>query len=236
MRSRFALTLLATAVSAVQASCPLCPVSSPNPAQLPGTPEVNPADFAFEGPGVSRFEWSKTAPYIDLAAADTTPRFSTVFPDASVGLVRLCDEPCALAELEIQPERGSHRLSAVDFPEKTRVVARVILHNYVAGTGSDRSWVPRLLGLTEPDDVSYLVTLPDGRATFMFKSGDRIAFTKPWAFEAAADSFQVLNRTQARWQPHLHARHVTFASTERPHLSMAWLACADGCCTAQPAE
>jgi hypothetical protein len=235
----------------VLAACrPKHPGSFPPPPQQeqqqppePKTMGVDSADFRY-AQGVTRFPWENTRKYINdsIPPGESDTMFSDTFPDAEINAVRLC-AACARAEIEISPQKDSHGLEAADFPNAPRVVAKVVLHAFTDSmSGAPRDSLFALTGLRRPGDIAYLVTIDGSAAAFMFRSGDRIAFTRRWIFVAAGDGFRALAGRQARWIPQhgegapmpSSAQRHALGGDPRPHLSGTWLACADGCCLAVP--
>ncbi|MFL5385376.1 MAG: hypothetical protein ACJ8GN_22885 [Longimicrobiaceae bacterium] len=237
----------------VLAACPPKPIPSvpppppppppPSSSSVPRTLAVDSADFRY-AQGVTRFPWVNTGKYIhdSILLGERDTMFSDTFPDAEINAVKLC-EACARAEIQISPQKDSHGLVAADFPGAPRVVAKVVLHAFTdAAPEAARDSLFALTGLRKPGDTAYLVTIDDSAAAFMFRSGDHIAFTRRWLFEAAGDGFRALTIRQARWIPMEHEEVPMPSSPERhalggdprPHLSGTWLACADGCCVAVP--
>jgi hypothetical protein len=239
----------------VLAACPpkstvrSVPPPSP-PTSEPRTMAVDSADFRYVQ-GVTRFPWANAGKYIHdaILPGERDRMFSDTFPDSEVNVVKLCGA-CARAEIEISPQKDSHRLVTADFPGAPRVVAKVVLRAFTdaAPPAASRDALFALTGLRQPGDIAYLVTIDSSAAAFMFRSGDHIAFTRQWLFNAAGDGFRALKIRQARWIPMHHeeeeeeepmpsasARHA-HGGDPRPHLSGTWLACADGCCVAVPTE
>jgi hypothetical protein len=205
---------------------------------------VDSADFRY-AKGVTSFPWENARKYIhdSIRPGERDTVFSDTFPDAEINAVKLCEQ-CARAEIQISPQKDSHRLVAADFPGAPRVVAKVVLHAFTDSVrGAPRDSLFALTGLREPGDTAFLVTVDGSTAAFMYRSGDRIAFTRKWSFEAAGDGFRALTIRQARWIPLQHEEEEPMPSSPerhalggdpRPHLSGTWLACADGCCVAAP--
>jgi hypothetical protein len=201
---------------------------------------VDPGDFVY-AEGVSQVSFDRARKYLDSASQATDDLFDANFPAASDDIVRLCDA-CALLDVNFQPAVGMHLLHVGDFARSDlRVIGRLQLHALIPDTSAANSAnVTKLTGLAQRNNVSYLVSIGADHAAFMFNSGGMIAFTPTWTFTVGKDSAHVMGRPIARWirlsDNLLAARQAqrprAYEAGDRPHLSSAWIACADGCCTA----
>lgn len=188
--------------------------------------------------GVSTVPWESLGIYVDPT------RFSGDFPDASIDAVLICDR-CARVDLHILPEKGSYQLRPRDFTDSVRVIATVVIDSILENDSSKITQLRDRLGIYQPEDEAFLVTFNDSTAAFMYRAGDKVAFSSLWQFEADNHG-NVLNGIQARWK---RLGHISFFARaagreerakeddddddgDRDHVSQAWLSCAEGCCTA----